>query len=148
MNKYLVNPSGLPGHWQEGDLILEHLNYWMKHLIMVKGMDFDSPYLKECISLNLTGFSKLRPKAREWFGLAPRSGNHNPVDTTNDLNRLAQHYREDKVLTFHRGRDQPYTIPNTFDVGYNKLEDGQLAKFLTRTLADSNCVYDEVGLDS
>ena len=27
MNNYLVNPSGLAGHWHEIDLLQEHFNY-------------------------------------------------------------------------------------------------------------------------
>ncbi|PCH41839.1 hypothetical protein WOLCODRAFT_21595 [Wolfiporia cocos MD-104 SS10] len=50
MNNYLVNTTGLPGHWEELDLLQEHINYLIKTLYNNKSMDFDSPFLKKTIS--------------------------------------------------------------------------------------------------
>lgn len=136
LNNYLVNPSGLPGHWHEGDLLLEHYNYWIKVLFNSKSLDFDSTFLRECVSFNLEGFNKLREQLRDMFDLTKPGGRHTFAKITADINTLGHHYRTDQVLLFHRGRDQPYTVPNEFEDGLDKLAGGQLDIFLQRTLRD------------
>ena len=71
LNNYLVNPSGLPGHWHELDLLQEHFNFWLKRLYQSKTMSFDSKFLTETTGLNLAGFNKFRdvfPKALDSRG--------------------------------------------------------------------------------
>ncbi|KAF8231490.1 hypothetical protein L208DRAFT_1459229 [Tricholoma matsutake] len=45
LNNYLVNPSGLHGHWLELDLLQEHFNFWIKQLFNSKSHDFDARHL-------------------------------------------------------------------------------------------------------
>ncbi|GJF00723.1 hypothetical protein PsYK624_170210 [Phanerochaete sordida] len=133
LNNWLVNPSGLPGHWQECDLLLEHYNYWIKLLFNAKSLDFDSKFLRECVSFNLRGFNDLRDRFRDIFRTTKSGGRHTPASIAADINKLGEHYRRDMVLVFHRGRTQSYTVVNEFSRGFNKLDGGQLDTFLQRT---------------
>lgn len=142
LNNYLVNPSGLPGHWFELDLLQEHFNYWIKLLFNSKNMTFDSVFLRECVCHNLGGLGDLRNKFRSWLGLAKRGGSHSKPKKIADINRLGSHYRDDETLIFHRGRDQPYKVYNEFSEGVDKLREGQLYTFLVRTTHDESDIQD------
>ncbi|KAI0687975.1 hypothetical protein BC835DRAFT_1419524 [Cytidiella melzeri] len=115
LNNYLVNPSGLPGCWHEGDLLMEHLNHWLKNLLVKKTLDFDSPFMKNTIALNLSGFQALREALPAIFGLKKSSGYHPDADRSKDLNALGARYRSDSLLCFCPGRQQAYEVPNEFD---------------------------------
>lgn len=148
LNNYLVNPSGLPGHWHELDLLQEHFNYWLKRLFNAKSLDFDSSFLREVVGLNLRGFCDLRDKMCAFFGITKPGRTHSEADTRADINRLGAHYREDAVLKFHRARGQPFAVPDEFAAGIDKLRDGQLPVFLARTSADRSSVNDNIPVRS
>ncbi|KAI0357409.1 hypothetical protein OH77DRAFT_1422261 [Trametes cingulata] len=143
LNNYLVNPSGLAGHWHELDLMQEHFNYWLKRLFNTKSLSFDSSFLREVVGLNLRGFCDLRNTMFTFFGLKRTNLKHTEADTRADINRLGSHYREDDVLGFHSGREQPYTVENEFALGMEKLQNGQLQAFLERTTRDCSSVNDD-----
>ena len=149
LNNWLVNPSGVPGHWHELDLLQEHHNFWLKRLFQKKTMDFGSRFLRETIGLNLSGFGRLRARFPQIFGLNKTSGRHTPANTTNDINRLGRHYHEANILSFCPGRKQPYTVANEFADGVAKLREGQLQVFLDRTLHGTTSDSDTLseGLD-
>ncbi|KAI0688638.1 hypothetical protein C8T65DRAFT_589348 [Cerioporus squamosus] len=144
LNNYFVNPSGRPGHWHELDLLQEHFNYWLKRLFNTKSLDFDSPFLRDVIGLNLRGFCDLRGFMLKFFGLKSPGKSHTDADNTADIDRLGDHYRTNGVLRFHVGRNQPYHVENEFALGMDKLYAGQLQTFLERTTADGSSVNDDV----
>ena len=144
MNNWLVNPSGLPGHWHELDLLMEHFNHWLKRLLVKKTLDFDSPFMKNTISLNLSGFQRLRETFPTTFGLKKTAGSHPDADRSADINRLGNHYRSENRLKFVPGRRQGYVTEHDFLCGYEKLQDGQLATFLARTASQA---ANALGLD-
>lgn len=144
LNNFFVNPSGRKGHWHEMDLEQEHANYWIQAFSTGRTPDFDSPHLKECISPNVQGFNTLRRIGREWFSLASKRNAHKMADLINDLNLLGKHYRKDEVLTFHRQREQPYTVPNEFTSGIEKLRGGVFNEFIARTTTDRSDVHEQM----
>ncbi len=143
-NNYLVNPSGLPGHWHELDLLQEHFNYWLKCLFNCKSLDFDSNFLREVVGLNLRGFCDLRERMMKMFGARKPGRTHTDTSVAADINRLGVHYRLDAVMQFRRGREQPYDIPNEFVAGSEKLQNGLLDNFIRRTAADHSTVNDDI----
>lgn len=92
-NNYLVNPSGIVGHWHEVDLLQEHHNFLLKRLFQSKTMSFESKFLKDVGGLNLGGFNELRDRFPRVFGLKQRRGFHPDKKRTDDINRLDDHYR-------------------------------------------------------
>ncbi|EIN09490.1 hypothetical protein PUNSTDRAFT_133283 [Punctularia strigosozonata HHB-11173 SS5] len=140
-NNWLVNTSGQAGHWIELDLLQEHINYLLKRLFNSKSQSFDSVFLAQKVSINLSGFQELRVRFRQWFGLKKNSGRHADISASADINRLGQIYRLEHVLKFQPGRTQAYTAPDEFAEGIEKLQSGHLQTFLTRTM-NGQCIVD------
>lgn len=126
---WLVNPSGLPGHWHELDLLRDHLNFWLK-LFNSTNTDFDSPFFKEAISLNILSFCHLRSQLPNIFGLTqwpvsyPSRGGY-------------QHSRASLLgrtcFPFIPGRSQPFSALDAFTAGHAKLANRILPHFLAYT---------------
>ncbi|KAF6742326.1 hypothetical protein DFP72DRAFT_830671 [Ephemerocybe angulata] len=135
-NNYLVNPSGIPGHWFELDLLQEHFNYWLKRLFNSKSHDFDSRHLSEAVGLNIRGFSLLRDRFPSIFGFRRNKGKHTDPEKIFDINTLGAHYRKEGVLVFKKDRSQPYKAIDEFGQGMNILAGGKLKAFLLRTMND------------
>lgn len=129
---WLVNPSGLAGHWHELDLLQEHLNFWLK-LFNSKTTGFDSTFFKEAISLNILSFGHLRTQLPNIFGMAQTGTGHSSAHLQADINTLGHHYLQEQVLSFVPGRRQPFRARDAFAVGHAKLAGGILREFLTNT---------------
>ncbi|KAG8695321.1 hypothetical protein FRC09_009227 [Ceratobasidium sp. 395] len=142
-NNYLVNPSGLPNHWHELDLLQEHHNLWIKTLFNKKNSDFDSNFLRKAVSLNIRGLAQLRNHLFQMLGLSATPTGQSLPDYEHDIDVLATHYRRNNLFIFTAGRSQSFAAVDTFSQGYEKLESGTLAKFLDRTLMDPDEIYGE-----
>ena len=116
----------------------------LKRLFNMRSLDFDSSFLRDVVGLNLRGFCDMRERMLDFFGIRRPGRTHTDADTKADINRLGFHYYDDDVLRFHRGRDQPYSVVNEFALGYEKLSNGQLEAFLTRTVRDRSSVNEEL----
>lgn len=148
LNNYLVNPSGLRGHWLELDLLQEHFNFWIKRLFNSKSHDFDGKHLSEAVSLNIGGFSMLRDRFPGLFGAKKNSHHHSPADKRDDLDRLGAHFKDDHILSFVPNRSQVYTVQDEFAAGISILAGGQLTTFLQRTTQDGPGIDDDSELTS
>lgn len=137
LNNYLVNTTGLRGHWLELDLLQEHFNFWIKRLFNSKSHDFDGKHLSEAVGLNIHGFSALRDRFPGLFGIKKAQGNHRDADTTNDINSLGVHYRKDNMMRFVPKR-KGHVVGNEFQAGYDILAGGKLNDFLERTMRDGS----------
>ncbi|KAJ7278256.1 hypothetical protein C8J57DRAFT_1576646 [Mycena rebaudengoi] len=133
LNNYLVNPSGLAGHWLPLDLLQEHFNFWIKRLFNSKSHNFDSTHLADRVGLNISGISDLREKFPGLFGLKRNGQRHTDATTIHDINQLGSRFRKNHILEYDAGRDQPYQVSNEFGISHSKLLNGQLETFLTRT---------------
>ncbi|KAG8695065.1 hypothetical protein FRC08_008060 [Ceratobasidium sp. 394] len=142
LNNYLVNPSGLPNHWHELDLLQEHHNLWIKRVFNRKNSEFDANFLRKAVSLNVLGFSQLRNSLLRMLGLSVVPTGRSQLDYEHDIDVLATHYRRDKLFTFTTGRSQAFHAVDTFSNGYEKLEAGALSKFLDRTIDDPDQICD------
>ncbi|KAG8780720.1 hypothetical protein FRC12_022648 [Ceratobasidium sp. 428] len=133
LNNWLVNPSGLPGHWQECDFFQEHSNKAIKVVFNSKNSEWDSRFLRHAVSVNIGGLSRLRANMLQFLGLrSPGSGRARP-DYSADINVLASHYLREQAFTLQLGRRQDVLAPDMFGNGIDKLDSGALKKFLSRT---------------
>jgi hypothetical protein len=73
---WLVNPSGLPGHWMEGDLYQEQLQDELYEQIGGKDAAFADKYVQHVIAPNVHRFVRVKKDINESLGLARRSGKH------------------------------------------------------------------------
>ncbi|KAJ6544427.1 hypothetical protein B0H19DRAFT_1380669 [Mycena capillaripes] len=135
LENYLVNPTGKIGHWLELDLLQEHFNFWIKALFNSKSHDFDGKHLSEAVGLNIAGISKLREHFPGLFGLKKNGQKHRDVVAVDDINRLGAHFRQEHILEWESGRDQPYVVGNEFSEGVHTLDSGTLKAFLARTMS-------------
>ncbi|KAJ6626497.1 hypothetical protein B0H10DRAFT_2429883 [Mycena sp. CBHHK59/15] len=142
LNNYLVNTTGLFGHWLELDLLQEHFNFWIKRLFNSKSHSFDSKHLSEAVGLNTHGFSAIRDQFPGIFGFKKTDGTHRKADTTNDLNALGVHFRDDYIMQYVAGRNG-HVVPNEFYGGIDILAGGKLDEFLERTTRDGTAVQPE-----
>ncbi|KAJ7855692.1 hypothetical protein B0H13DRAFT_1902969 [Mycena leptocephala] len=142
LNNYLVNTTGLLGHWLELDLLQEHFNFWIKRLFNSKSHSFDSKHLSESVGLNIHGFSAVRDQFPRLFGFKKNDGTHKKADTTNDLNALGVHYRDDKIMEYIPGRNG-HVVPNEYTTGFDILAGGKLEEFLERTTRNGHSVQPE-----
>lgn len=129
----MVNPTGRIGHWLELDLLQEHFNFWIKALFNSKSHDFDGKHLSEAVGLNIPGISKMRERFPGLFGLKKNGQNHRNIAAIDDINRLGLHFREEHILQWESGRNQPYVVGNEFAEGVSTLSNGTLKNFLART---------------
>jgi hypothetical protein len=144
----LVNPSGLSNHWHELDLLQEHFNLWIKRVFNKKNSGFDSKFMKKSVSVNVTGFGRLRNSFLSMLGLSDIPSGRSLPDYEHDIDVLATRYRQSSLLMFAAGRSQSFTAVDTFSAGYEKLEAGALSKFLERTMLDPELIYNEDVNDS
>ncbi|KAG9089021.1 hypothetical protein FS749_001680 [Ceratobasidium sp. UAMH 11750] len=146
LNNYLVNPSGLPGRWQECDFFQEHSNKAIKTVFNPKNSDWDSHFLRSSVSVNIGGLARLRDAMIEFLGLGKVGRGRSRPDLTADINVLASHYLEAHMFEFSPGRRQEYVSPDMFEDGLNKLEHGALKSFLERTaVSRAGQAYEETG---
>ncbi|KAK7025899.1 hypothetical protein R3P38DRAFT_3193539 [Favolaschia claudopus] len=142
LENYLVNPTGRIGHWLELDLLQEHFNFWIKALFNSKSHDFDGKHLSEAVGLNITGISKIREQFPGLFGLKKNGQKHRKALAIEDINRLGIHFREQHILEWESGRNQPYVVKNEFAAGVAHLNKGTLKDFLARTTSGGS-VHEE-----
>ncbi|KAG8737339.1 hypothetical protein FRC10_008297 [Ceratobasidium sp. 414] len=100
INNMLVNPSGLPKHWQAGDLLQEHHNLKIKTIYNTKSSDFDDSFLRESVSLNVARLSRVEESLMEQLGLARTDKRRALAKRQSDINVLGAHLEKEKALEF------------------------------------------------
>ncbi|KAH7318797.1 hypothetical protein B0J17DRAFT_633960 [Rhizoctonia solani] len=103
LNNYLVNPSGLNGHWQEGDFFQEHSNKAIKSVFNTKNSDWDSTFLQDVVSVNIQGLSLLRETFLQFLGLNKTGSGRSKPNYHANINVLAVHYLDEKTFILHPG---------------------------------------------
>jgi hypothetical protein len=127
LNNWLVNLSGKAGRWHELDLLQEHLNFWIKVFFNSRNSAFDTPFLQN-VALNITGFSQLRTVLVNVIGISASTGYHHKPSKIADILTLAAKHKQDDIFTFHPGRTQPFKAKDTFQIGMEKLRNGDQIK--------------------
>ena len=124
INNWLVNLSGKAGRWHELDLLQEHLNFWIKVFFNSRNSAFDTPFLQN-VALNITGFSRLRTVLECVIGISASTGYHHKPSKAGDIRALTSRHDRDDIFTFHPGRTQPFKAKDVFQIGMEKLRNGE-----------------------
>lgn len=132
LNNWLVNPTGLLRRWHEGDLLQEHHNREIKSTRNTKNAQFDSRWMQVSVALNIVALSLIRRNVARLFGLHVSAYGRSQVSVEKDIERLAHRHKLGQILTYTKGRQQPFVAINARAVGRTKLSDGQLAAFLEK----------------
>ncbi|KAG8729813.1 hypothetical protein FRC10_003434 [Ceratobasidium sp. 414] len=132
---YLKLASAIP----EGDtgrvfeIIKEHSNKAIKTVFNSKNPEWDSRFLRNPVSVNIEGLSRLRASMIQFLGLQSSGTGRPRPDYSADINVLASHYLRAQAFVLQPGRSQDVLATDMFDTGINKLNSGGLKSFLDRT---------------
>lgn len=142
LRNMLINPSGEPGRFVEGDLHLEHINLVLEELIQRKNAEWDGNHIRNVIAPNAALFLSVKNTLREGVGLAKRRSRHTSPDSKPEVRTLLRLYADRKVHYFRAGRyyGDPKANVDTFTLGVQALKDGKLQKWKsesTRTQRDN-----------
>lgn len=135
LKNWLVNPSGEPGRWVEGDLHLEHINLILETMIEHKDAEWDAPHIRTVVAPNVSHFVTLKNTYREGLGLAKRRGTHTSPHSRPEVKALVEAFKTEDVHRFRVGRHYgpiPNIPPqnlNLFAKGLAALREGRLDKW-------------------
>jgi hypothetical protein len=132
-DNYLVNPSGHPVRWHEGDLLQEHNNREIKKTFNPKNSRFDSDWMQNAVSPNIRPLGTLRRGLYKILGLSYPASGRTQARLQADIETLARRHLADSIHVFVKGRSQPFIVPDGYAQGFSKLAGGQLSTFLERT---------------
>ena len=118
---YLVNPSGLPGHFHKWDLLQEHLNFWLKQVFNRWKNAFDSCFLREVVSLNIIDLKDLLQSFMGMIGLAKVHLGCTQTDIEADINLLGALYLQESQHLYITNHTQTTTCVDGFVLGGEKL---------------------------
>lgn len=140
LKNWLVNPSGEPGRWIEGDLHLEHINLILETMIEHKDAEWDSQHIRTVVAPNVSHFVTLKNTYREGLGLAKRRGAHTSPHCRPEVRALLDAFKKEDVHRFRPGRHYgpqsdapPLQNLNLFARGLASLREGKLEKWKTES---------------
>lgn len=132
---WLVNPSGLPGHWMAGDLYQEQLQDELYEHIGRKDAGFDQSYVQEVIAPNVHRFVRVKKDIHGSLGLAKRGGVHHEPHNHPEMITLLATCEREETHSFVEGRTYggDKTKVDHFGKGIARLRDGKLQAWVTES---------------
>ncbi|THG93874.1 hypothetical protein EW026_g7477 [Hermanssonia centrifuga] len=127
LRNMLINPSGEPGRYVEGDLHIEHLNLELEEMIAHKDSAWDGTHIRDVVAPNISRFVTLKNTFREGVGLGKRRGKHPTPHSKPEVKILLQTYKEEDLHKFRKGRtygsNEDGTSINTFGLGHKQIQE-------------------------
>ncbi|KAH9917526.1 hypothetical protein B0H21DRAFT_879595 [Amylocystis lapponica] len=138
LRNWLVNPSGEPGKYQEGDLMQEHYNRELETFIERKDVEWDADYIRRVIAPNVGHFVTLKNAWGDGLGLAKRRGAHPEPHSRPEVSILLNTYKDEDLHRFRAGRcyGSPGEDIDTFAKGITELDNGKLKNWIQQTTQD------------
>ena len=143
---WLVNRKGLPGHFLEMDLMQEHFNFWLEDLADHKGKEFDEPFYRDVLSMNVDHFLQLKDEMEEVTALKARTKKHGSTDMDNEMRTILAKFRDEQVNCFRVGRNEAILAPDNFVLGMQELERHKIKSFITKSTITSSILRMHMGL--
>lgn len=146
LENLLVNPSGQPGHVQEGDLLVEHVNGGLQDHIHHKDVPWDGPYLRDLVSPNIFRLDSVKKGAIEALGLKRKSASHTRPHTRAEFRILLDIYKDNELHYFRAARDYGVCGRSEgkdvadYERGVQDLQNGKLEKFKSATTERRNLI--------
>jgi len=113
-NNWLVNLEGKPGHFLEMDLMQEHFNCRLEELAKYKGKEFDDPWFRDVLSVNVAHFVKLTKELEAAVDLQARQVRHTARKRDADLNIVLRVCVTNNLHVRYPTRDLGTHAPNDF----------------------------------
>lgn len=130
----LVNLSGLEGHFEEGDYVVEFFNRLLEDVTDHKNAQFDDKFIRNIISRNLRHIAELKVAWRTSTGMAHKSTKHADPHTKPEMHILLKTYRVEELHSRRLGRQIDNRDTDDFAKGIKKLRAGGLANYIKKTL--------------
>ncbi|KDQ12642.1 hypothetical protein BOTBODRAFT_93829, partial [Botryobasidium botryosum FD-172 SS1] len=130
LSNYLVNPSGIDGHFSEADFMQEQHNGVLEDHAQKKGSEFHEPHYRKVLSPSVRKFLEFNAEQEEALGLSKRSKTHGVPNLRDEYRALLQMYWEKDLHKFCVGRTMDHAPVDAFAAGVQKMHDGALGRFL------------------
>ncbi|KAF8072301.1 hypothetical protein FPV67DRAFT_1411833 [Lyophyllum atratum] len=136
MANWLVSLYEL-GQFSEMDLMQETHNRFLEEHAQHKGKEFDDPFYRKVISMNVHHFARLKDEMEEAVLLKMRTKKHSVTDLANELKALLKLLREAEVHRFRAGRNEGFMAWDDFERGYEILLE-KIKRFIEKSTAFSD----------
>ncbi|KAJ6506522.1 hypothetical protein C8R45DRAFT_816656 [Mycena sanguinolenta] len=137
LDTLVINPSGLPGGGQAGDIFQKRMNREMEPIVQRKDTDYGSNHVRNLWSRNIKDIYDLKAEMRAGVGLAKRSGRHKEPHQKPEVRILLSHYRDTQLSLRRPGRTFGEAhMGDTFAAGVKKLGEGALTQWARKTVRD------------
>ncbi|EJD49874.1 hypothetical protein AURDEDRAFT_18622, partial [Auricularia subglabra TFB-10046 SS5] len=103
LRNWLINPSGMQGHYVECDLVQEHFIKLLTVYSQRANAAYDGDFERNVLSPNLDNLVQLTRRMEAAVGLSRRSAKHTSMHTNPELNKLLTFYREHELHRFRTG---------------------------------------------
>ncbi|KAJ6599623.1 hypothetical protein B0H10DRAFT_2322822 [Mycena sp. CBHHK59/15] len=130
----LVNISGLLGHFEEGDYVVEFFNRLLEDVVQHKNAQFDDDFIRNVVSRNLRHIAELKLAWHAGTGMAPKSKSHTDPHTNPELRILLKLYHKEELHSRRLGRQIDDRDTDDFAKGVKKLRGRALQKIIDKSL--------------
>ncbi|KAJ7354353.1 hypothetical protein DFH08DRAFT_773532 [Mycena albidolilacea] len=130
----VINLTGLAGHFEEGDYVVEFFNRLLEDIVKHKNAQFDDKFIRDVVSRNLRQIAQLKLAWRTSTGMAQKSHVHSDPHTRPEMQILLKLYRTEELHSRRLGRQIDDRDTDDFGKGLKKLREGGLQKFIDKSL--------------
>ncbi|KAF7800027.1 hypothetical protein EIP86_011270 [Pleurotus ostreatoroseus] len=137
LSNWLINPTGTPGGYKQGDTVIEGQNRELQGQMGHKDTEWDSTLSRQVVSLNIDKLTEVKNTFNEGTGLAKRRKAHTSPHSRPEYDILLRTYKESEPHLFKPGRRCISTKEldiNTFGNGVRQLYSGKLQKWIRKTM--------------
>ncbi|KAJ6595287.1 hypothetical protein B0H10DRAFT_2232994 [Mycena sp. CBHHK59/15] len=118
------NISGIPGHCEEGDYIVEFFNRLLEDVVEHKSAQFDDLFIRNIISRNLRHIAQLKVAWRIGVGMEKKAHKHSEPHTKPEMRTLLKLYKDTELHSRRFGRQIDDSDTDDFARGVKKLREG------------------------
>ncbi|KAJ7687731.1 hypothetical protein B0H17DRAFT_1160422 [Mycena rosella] len=141
LNNWLIRPRR-KAKYIECDWVQEDYNKWLEELVEHKGGDFNDHFYRHTLAPNVMEFLRMKENMESAFGLKPRGKTHGAPHLRNEFQQLLRMHKEDQLHLYRPGRTMGHASLNYYALGYEKLDDTRIAKFIEESTAYSDITKD------
>jgi hypothetical protein len=117
----VINLTGLAGHFEEGDYVVEFFNRLLEDIVKHKNAQFDDKFIRDVVSRNLRQIAQLKLAWRTSTGMAQKSHVHSDPHTRPEMQILLKLYRTEELHSWRLGRQIDDRDTDNFGKGLKKL---------------------------
>ncbi|KAI0260320.1 hypothetical protein BC834DRAFT_832002 [Gloeopeniophorella convolvens] len=141
---WLVNRTGKPGHFLEIDLMQEHFNHWLAQLAQHKGKEYDHPWYREILSLQVDSILHITREMEQNARLEARRKAHTSPHLNFELIEIMKSCKKFQLHVRCDGRDFGFHAKDHFSAGIDVLGDGKLGEFVKKGVREHTNMTEEL----